>query len=499
MKKTLFFVVLFLLSTLSLALAADKDTLVIGLAADAMSLDPHDVNETPSYNVWMNIFDTLLYRSRDLKIEPLLATSYKMTKDTTWEFKLRRGVKFHNGEEVNAPAVKFNFERIMNPKNKLKGSLSDYIERIDALDNFTIRIFTKYPLPYLDSILCYTPGIIPPKYFQEKGPSFIAKNPIGSGPFKFVRWLRDEHIALEANENYWRGTPSTKRVIFRPIPDATTRIAGLQNQELDIIIGVPPSNIPMVEKKGRSFVSKVAGMHVAFVAFDNTKGGPVADKRVRRAIAHAIDVDSIIKKVIYGCGRKLALPYPPSHFGYDPEVRPYPYDPNEAKRLLTEAGYPNGFDFILNSPSGRWGEDRETAEAVAGYLRKAGIKASARFLEGGTFITKWFAHDMYPAYLARFGDATWDAGAALFRLLRSGSLFSNFYHPQIDALIDEGRATTDRQKRLKIYSDIAKLIKEEVPYAFTYQFYYLYGVNERLNWQGRPDEQMHVFDMSFKK
>jgi peptide/nickel transport system substrate-binding protein len=137
----------------------------------------------------------------------------------------------------------------------------------------------------LDSILCYTPGIIPPKYFQEKGPSFIAKNPIGSGPFKFVRWLRDEHIALEANENYWRGTPSTKRVIFRPIPDATTRIAGLQNQELDIIIGVPPSNIPMVEKKGRSFVSKVAGMHVAFVAFDNTKGGPVADKRVRRAIA----------------------------------------------------------------------------------------------------------------------------------------------------------------------------------------------------------------------
>jgi peptide/nickel transport system substrate-binding protein len=240
-------------------------------------------------------------------------------------------------------------------------------------------------------------------------------------------------------------------------------------------------------------------MFVAFMAFDNTKGGPVADKRVRKAIAHAIDIDTIIKKVAYGYGTKLSLPYPATYFGYDPELKPYPYDPREAKRLLAEAGYPNGFDFILNSPSGRWGEDRETAEAVAGYLRKVGIRASVRFLEGGTFMTKWFAHDMYPAYLARFGDVTWDAGSALFRVLRSGSLFSNFHHPQIDALIDEGRSTTNRQKRLKIYSEVAKLIKEEVPYAFTYQFYYLYGINERVNWEGRPDEQMFIFDMSFKK
>ena len=502
MKKTLFFIVLFLLSTLRQAPAADKDTLVIGLAADAMSLDPHDVNETASFNVWMNIFDTLLYRSRDLKVNPLLATSYKMINDTTWEFDLRKGVRFHNGEEFNAATVKFNFERLMNPGNKLKqgtGVFTENFERIETINDYKVRIITKYPLPFLDSILCYTPGMIPPQYLRDKGPSFIAANPVGSGPYKFVRWARDEQIVLTANEKYWRGVPQIKKVVFRPIPDATTRIAGLQNQELDIIIGVPPSHVPMVEKKGRSFVSKVPGMHVVFVAFDNTKGGPVADKRVRRAIAHAIDIDTIIKKVAYGYGETLALPYTAKHFGYDPELKPHPYDPGEAKRLLAEAGYPNGFDFILNSPSGYWGEDRETAEAVVGYLRKVGINASVRVHQGGTFITKWFAHDLYPAYLARFGDVTWNAGYALFRLLRSGSLFSNFHHPQIDALIDEGRFTTDRQKRLRIYSDVAKLIKEEVPYAFTYQFYYLYGINERVNWQGRPDEQMFIFDMSFKK
>ncbi|MCX5910498.1 MAG: ABC transporter substrate-binding protein, partial [Deltaproteobacteria bacterium] len=384
MNKLFFSVAISLLLIAGLVSAADKGTLVIGLAADAMSLDPHDVNDTPSFNVWLNIFDTLLYRSRDLKVNPLLATSYRMIDDTTWEFDLRKGVRFHNGEEFNASAVKFNFDRLMNPKNKLKqgiGVFPEHFERIECIDDYKIRIITKHPLPFLDSILCYTPGIIPPQYLRDKGPSFIATNPVGSGAYKFVRWARDEQIVLAANENYWRGAPRIKKVVFRPIPDATTRIAGLQNQELDIIIGIPPSHVTMVEKKGRSFVSKVPGMFVAFVAFDNTKGGPVADKRVRKAIAHAIDIDTIIKKVIYGYGIKLALPYPANYFGYHADLKPYPYDPSEAKRLLAEAGYPNGFDFILNSPSGRWGGVRESAEAVVGYLQRVGIKGSVRFHE----------------------------------------------------------------------------------------------------------------------
>jgi peptide/nickel transport system substrate-binding protein len=498
MGKITILIILFILFALTPAPAADKGTLVIGLTADAMSLDPHNMIDVPSFNVCMNIFDTLLYRARDLKVQPLLATSYKMTNDTTWEFTLRKGVTFHNGEGFNASTVKFNFERIMEPKNTLKASLADYIERIDVLDEYAVRIVTKYPLPYFDGLLCYIPGIIPPRYFREKGPSHFAGNPIGSGPFKFLRWVKDDHLALKANENYWRRAPSIKKVIFRPIPDPSTRIAGFRTRELDIITEVPSSLVHMVERKGDSIVSKVPGM-AAGMPFDNTKGGPVADKRVRRAIAQAIDIDSIIKKVIGGYGVKLALPYTPNHFGYDPEVKPHPYDPAEARRLLAEAGYPNGFDFTLNAPGGRFGNDKEIAEATVGYLRKVGIKAAVRMHEGGTFLTKLFAHDLYPAYLGRFGDATWDAGSVLYRFLRTGSLFNNFHSPLIDALIDEGRFTTGRQKRLKIYSDVAKLIKEEVPYAFTYRYYYLYGINGRVNWQGRPDEQMHAFEMSFKE
>jgi len=236
-------------------------------------------------------------------------------------------------------------------------------------------------------------------------------------------------------------------------------------------------------------------MFVVFIAFDNTKGGPIGDKRVRRAIAQAINTDSIIEKVLSGYGIKLALPYPPTHFGYDPEAKPHPYDPAEARRLLIEAGYPDGFDFTLHTPSVR----KEIAEAVVGYLRKVGIRASVRVHEFGTFMTKWYSHDLSPAFLARFGEISYDGGAALFRTFRSGSLFCVFRNPGFDSLIDEGRFTTDRQKRVKIYSEVAKLIKEEVPFAFSYQSFSLYGVNERVNWEGRPDEQIHVFDMFFKK
>jgi len=225
MKTLLFIFVLFFIFAISTASAADRNTLVIGLAADAASLDPHDINETVSYNVSMNIFDTLLSLSQDLKIRPLLATSYEMINDNTWEFNLRKDVKFHNGEKFNASTVKFNFDRVMDPKSKLKmatGDFQAFLERIEVINDYKVRILTKYPLPYLDGIFCHAPMIIPPKHIKDKGPSFIAGNPVGSGPYKFVRWARDEHIVLESNESYWRGNPRIKKVIFRSVPDESS-------------------------------------------------------------------------------------------------------------------------------------------------------------------------------------------------------------------------------------------------------------------------------------
>jgi peptide/nickel transport system substrate-binding protein len=480
--------------------ARDKDTLVIAQGVDPTTLDPMNHLETPALNLCLNIFDTLLVRDENIKIKPQLATSYKLINDTTWEFKLQKGVKFHNGEDFNAAAVKFNLERLADPKLKLRQVfLQGVLDRVDVVDDSTVRVITKKPYPTLDAQFCIYGGMIAPKYLQEKGPVHLATNPVGTGPYKFVRWVKDDHILLEANPNYWGGAPKIKKAIFRPIPEATTRVAALQTQEADIITNIPPHLMRLMEWKGRSFVSKAPSVRVIFMSFDTLKGGPAADKRVRQAIAMGVDMQSIIKKVLEGNGVLLGTPMTDKHFGYDPSVKPYAYDPEKAKKLLADAGLGKGFDFVLNSPSGRYLNDKEVAEAVVGDLRKIGINASVRTHEWGTYMSMMYGHTAAPAYILGWGNTTFDADYTISPLMRTGQALSNFANPKLDALIDQGAATMDPKKRQKIYSDAAKLIHEEVPWAWTYQQIDIYGVNERVNWKARTDERLEVFNMTLKQ
>ena len=481
--------------------AGDKDTLVIAQGVDPTTMDPQNHMETPAWNVHLQMFDTLLQRDPDIKIKPLLAESYRIVNDLTWEFKLRKGVKFHNGEDFNSAAVKFVLERMADPKLKLRQTVfQGIIDRVDVVDDYTVRIVTKKPYPVMDAMLCIYGQVIPPKYFQEKGPAHFATNPVGTGPYKFVRWVKDDHILLEANNQYWRGVPKIKKVIFRPIPEATTRVAALQTGEADIIVNIPPHLMKLMDWKGRSFVSKVPSVRVIYMAFDTTKGGPVADKRVRQAIAMGVNMETNIKKILEGNGILLGSPFTDKHFGYDPKIKSYPYDPEKAKKMLAEAGYPNGFDFTLKSPAGRYLNDKEMAEAVAGDLRKIGIRANVKTHEWGTYMTNMmYAHNAAPAYILGWGNTSFDADFTINPLMRTGMLLSNVSIPKLDALIDQGISTMDKQKRLKIYSDAAKVIHDEVPWGWVYQQVDIYGANERVNFKARTDELMPVYDMSFKK
>jgi len=480
--------------------AKDKNTIVIAQGVDPSTLDPHNHQETPAYNICLNIYDTLLIRDDDMKITPLLATSYKLINETTWEFKLRQGVKFQNGEDFNAASVKFTLERMADPKNKLKQTFfQGVIDRVDVVDDYTARVITKKPYPYLDAQLSHIGGMLPPKYAQEKGPAYLATHPVGTGAYKLVRWVKDDHLLLEANEKHWRGSPRIKKAIFKPIPEATTRVAGLQTQELDIIVNIPPHLSRLMDWKGRSFVSKVPSSRVIFVGFDNTKGGPAADKRVRQAIAQAINLENIIKKVLEGNGIRLGVPLTQYHFGFDPTIQPYTYNPEAAKKLLAEAGYTQVFDFVLNSPSGRYLNDKEVAEAVVGDLRKIGINATIRVHEWGTYMSMLYGRNGSPAHLLGWGGATFDADGTFFPLMRTNQVLSHFTHLPLDALIDRGRSIMDKKERQKIYAEACKIFKEEAIWAFAYQQMDIYGVNERVNWKARPDEKLIVFNMSFKK
>jgi peptide/nickel transport system substrate-binding protein len=500
-SKLALFALTVVLLALSTALAAPpKDTVIIAQGVDPSTLDPANHQETPAFNICLNIFDTLLVRDDQLKMQPLLATSYRLINENTWEFKLRQGVTFHNGEKFNAESVKYTLERMADPKNKLRQSFfQGVIERVEVPDEYTARVITRKPYPYLDAQLSHIGHMLPPKYSQEKGPAHFAANPIGTGPYKFVRWVKDDQLLLEANDQYWQGVPKIKKVIFRPIPEATTRVAGLQTRELDLIVNIPPHLSKLMDWKGRSYVSKVPSSRAIFLAFDNTKGGPVADKRVRLAIAHAVNLENIIKKVLDGNGINLGTPLTPYHFGYDPSFKPHVYNPERAKKLLADAGYPNGFDLTLNSPNGRYLNDKEVSEAVVGDLRKAGINAQVRIHEWGTYINMLYAHNGHPSYLLGWGGATFDADGTFFPLLRTKQVLSHFTHPPLDGLIDEARSIMDKKKRLDLYKQANKIFQEEVPWAFAYQQLDIYGVSDRLNWKSRGDEKIFVYNMSFKK
>ena len=504
MKKGFFILLVLLLVLLSFSLvfaAPDKDTVVIVQGVDPTTMDPHNHMETPAWNVHIQLFDTLLERDPNIKMEKLLAESYRIVDDRTWEFKIRKGVKFHNGEDCNAASFKFTLERMADPKNKLRQTVfQGIIDHVEVLDDYTFRIHTKKPYPVMDAMLCVYGQPLPVKYFQEKGPEYFASNPIGTGPYKFVRWVKDDYILLEANENYFRGAPKIKKVIFRPIPEATTRVAALQTEEADLITNIPPHLMKMMQRKGHSYVSKAPSVRVVFMAFDTTKPGPQTDKRVRQAIALGINMETDIKKILDGNAIRLGSPLTDKHFGYDPSIKPYDYNPEKAKQLLTEAGYPNGFDFLINSPTGRYLNDKEMAEAVAGDLRKIGIRANVKTFEWGHYMnTMMYGHSAAPAYILGWGNTSFDADFTINPLMRTGLLLSNVSIPKLDALIDEGISTMDPKKRMKIYSEAAKIIKEEVPWGWVYQQIDIYGVSERLNWKARTDERLVVFDMSFKK
>ena len=282
--------------------AAPAGEVVIAQGVDPTTLDMMNQQEQPASNVGAQMFESLLERDQNLKLVPALAAEMpKLVAPTTWEFKLRRGVKFHNGEDFNADSVKFSIERLANPANKLRGSSSFApIDRVEIVDPYTVRIHTKKPWPvFLSHIALRQAAMYPPKEYAGKDAAAISRNPIGTGPYKFVRWSKDEEIVMEAFPGYWGGAAKIKTVVFKPIPDDAVRVAALQNGEIDVAVNIPPHLAGIIEKHPKLFLSTAPSIRTiqlmiythqmdASPQADRARTpGPTADKRVRQALAYA--------------------------------------------------------------------------------------------------------------------------------------------------------------------------------------------------------------------
>jgi len=491
--------------------AAPVGKVVIAQGVDPTTLDTMNQSETPASNLAINIWDTLVERDPTLKLVPALATELpKNVAPTVWEVKLRKGVKFTNGEDFNADSVKFSLERVAH--GKLRGSsFFAPIDRVEVVDPFTVRIHTKKPWPTLVNAMTFNQAsMYPPKAYAGRDSAAISKEPIGTGPYKFVRWSKDEEIVLEANANYWRGTPRIKTVVFRPIPDDAVRVAALQNGEIDVAVNIPPHLAAIIDKHPKIFLTTAPSIRTIQLMFYTHQfdkdhklvgvyQGISAEKRVRQAVTAALNVDEIITSMLDGKAVPVATMLTSMHFGFDPALKPPKHDLAKAKKLMAEAGYPNGFELTLHGPQGRYVRDKEVLEAVGGQLTKAGIKTTVRTYEFVNYLNNMvYVHKAGPVWLIGWGTPTIDAETIYVPLFRSGNVLANYHNEDFNRMIDEAQTIMDEKKRLDQYHRINKLWIEDAAAAPLYQQIDLYGATKRLTWKARSDERLKAYDMSLK-
>src|SRR5215468_2616784 len=364
------------------AFAAPTGEVKIGLAAEPNTFDPHLTVGRNTQIFIANVYDGLTARDGQGNLVPALAESWKRSSPTTWQFALRRRVKFHNGDDFNAESVKFTLDRATNPETK--ATISSELSTISAteiVDPYTVNVVTKTPDFLLPVRLGELFGLmLSPKHTNAAGKEAIAIKPNGTGPFKLVTWAKNERLVLEANENYWRGAPKVKTIVVRPILENAARIAALQAGEVDMIAPIPHVRIEELKRNPKLQMKTIPAPRIFHVTIDVRKP-PFDNVKVRQALNYAVDVNAILRSLYFGHATRLATVVDKNALGYDPAVAPYPYDPIRAKALLAEAGVPAGFEAEFDSFTGSIADHSKPAEAIVGYLQKIGLKIKQNVFE----------------------------------------------------------------------------------------------------------------------
>ena len=486
------------------ASAEPRGQLVAALDSDRENLDPDQAGGTIDYMVLMHVFDHLIARNPEtMKLIGGLAESWKSTDDLTWDFRIRKGVKFHNGEPVNASAVKFSIDRVLDPaqksylRDRFKG-----ITQVQVVDEYGIRLKTDKPNPVLLERLTNLP-IMPPAYVKDKGDAYVAKNPVGSGPYRFVEWVRGQRLVLEAAPGYWGPPPAVKTLVFRPITDVSTAIAEMLAGSVDLIRLVPPDQIPVIEASGKAYITAAPIIRVIYLSFDvigRAGPTPVQNIKVREAISHAVDVDGIITHVLGGRGLKLGTIVNPMKFGYDPSIKPVPYDPGRAKQLLAEAGQANGLTLNFMTYSGSIIASRQVGDAVAGYLAKVGIQTTRQHIEDiGLSTNLERTGKLKDIYLGSWGSwSVFDADMILYPRFHSTEAFAYVRDPKLDQWLDIGRNTVNPGKRMEVYAEVQRYIADNYLVFPMYAQTSIMAVSNRINYKAASDETIALWRATWR-
>lgn len=473
----------------------DSDTLTLSLGPDMLTWDIHNHTTTSTEVIHVNVFDYLLMRDAEGEIQPHLAKEYKKVDDNTYEFTLNEGVKFHNGDELTAEDVKFTLERVAKDETLKSHGDFDTIDEVKVLDPLTFQIITNEPDPMLLSrISRQASGILPKKYIDENGMDEFLKNPIGSGPYKFKEWKKDNQITLVKNEDYFGEKGEYENVVFRAIPEDSTRVAELLTGSVDLIANVPPSDWDRVNNSDNSTIVNDSSNRTYMLFLRTQEGWPTSDVKVRQAIDYAIDDKALVDSLLDGGGTPTLTRVNPGNVGFEESLYDkYNYDIDKAKQLLEEAGYSDGVTIELAGPTGRYIKDREVMQLIAGMLEEAGIHTEMNLMKWGPFSELRDQEKFKDGYLIALGSSFFDAGQALdyYGTERSASI-NGYSNEKIDQLLEEANTSLDPEEREKKYQEVQKIASEEMPIIPLFQIDQFFGVNKSVDYTPRLDELVYI-------
>ena len=459
---------------LVVAQPAAKAQWTIALGEEAESVDPASSVLFASDVYHVHMFDALVGLEGDeLKPVPLLAERWETVNPTTWRFHLRRNVKFSNGEPFDAEDVKYSFETYIDPKNK-RATFAKGIQKVEVRDPYTVDIITEGPLAsaLFNVVRCY---ILPRDTREKMGAQAFSQAPIGTGPYKLVEWKRDQQLVMEANPSYWRGAVTPKRLVFRVVKDASTRAAELRAGGVDIIAAPPVPQLDMLDAGDTQVVPVKGGRVIIYLM--HTKQPPFDNKKVREAVNLAVNREAIVKNVLGGRGVVLAGPFTPAWLGYDPSLKPFPYDPARAKQLLAEAGHPQGFETTWSISSGVFLKDTEIAEAVAGQLRQVGIRVKLVPTERSKI-----QKDATEATFQGLTSIAWGTQFEPDPMLNWVFSRAHLSTPRLQELVKQGRTEVDLEKRRKVYQELYRNAHEEAMWLFVHAQDELWAKRKDVSW-----------------
>ena len=460
-------------------------TLIFGRGGDSVGLDPSHEIDGESFKVCENIYDTLVqYKNESTELEPALATSWESSTDgLTWTFHLRQGVTFHDGTPFNAEAVLFSLNRqhdAGHPFHKVGGAynywtytgLAEIVDTITAVDEFTVQIRLKSAYaPFIPTLTIAAFSIVSPTALEKWGEDFT-NHPVGTGPFKFVQWDRNDKVVLEANDSYWGGRPPLDRIIFQSIPDNSVRLIKLQEGSLHAMEFPNPDDFQQIQDDASLELLMQPGMSVGYLAMNMDKS-PFDNLKVRLAINHAFNKAAIIEHLYQGVGIPAKNPIPPTLWSYDDTIEDYPYDHEVAKQLLAEAGYPDGFEttlWALPVPRPYIPDGRALAEVLQSELRNIGIAAKIVTYDWGTYLEKVKNGEHDIAMLGWSADLG-DPDNFFYYLLsksaaeKPGGNISFYRSDAMQDILERARASTDQEERVSLYKEAQHLFHKDVPWV----------------------------------